>query len=371
MATATARSIVLKRIPTGRINPAPYNPRADLRPGDPEYEALARSIGEFGCVEPLVWNKRTGNLVGGHQRFKVLLAQGARQVDVSVVSLPPEREKALNIALNKISGSWDDRKLAELLDELTRTPELDLTLTGFSLPEARDLIVDVLSDPGGGDAFDEQAALEAARRGPVVTRPGDLIILGRDPATSHRLLCGDCTDPATVSRLMDGQRAAIMATDPPYLVDYDGTNHPGTSPGKRNKDWSGTYGLTWDDSSGNPGLYEKFLAVGVAEATQPNAGLYVWHASRRQAMLEAAMVKAGAFVHCQIIWVKNRPVLTRTWYAWQHEPCLMGWVVGKKPPRRPRRGPSHSTVWTLDTIPNGPERPDHPTPKPLELFAIP
>ncbi len=107
----------LKRLAIDRINPAPYNPRLDLAPGDPEYEKLKRSIDEFGCVEPLVWNRRTGNLVGGHQRLKVLLAQGDTAADVSVVDLPPQREKALNIALNKISGDWDPRKLAGLLDE--------------------------------------------------------------------------------------------------------------------------------------------------------------------------------------------------------------------------------------------------------------
>jgi hypothetical protein len=92
----------LERIAARRINPAPYNPRLDLKPGDPDYEKLARSVDEFGLVEPLVWNRRTGNLVGGHQRFKILLARGVKEVDVSVVDLPLEREKALNVALNKI-----------------------------------------------------------------------------------------------------------------------------------------------------------------------------------------------------------------------------------------------------------------------------
>ncbi|HRW55105.1 MAG TPA: ParB N-terminal domain-containing protein, partial [Phycisphaerae bacterium] len=101
------------------INPAPYNPRVDLKPGDPDYEKLKRSLTEFGCVEPLVWNRQTGNLVGGHQRLKILIDQGADSAMVSVVDLPIEREKALNIALNKISGDWDREKLAALLDELT------------------------------------------------------------------------------------------------------------------------------------------------------------------------------------------------------------------------------------------------------------
>jgi ParB-like chromosome segregation protein Spo0J len=109
----------IQTVELGRINPAPYNPRKDLRPGDPEYEKLKRSLAEFGCVEPLVWNQRTGNLVGGHQRLKVLRAQGITEVEVSVVDLALEREKALNIALNKITGDWDQARLAQLLDELT------------------------------------------------------------------------------------------------------------------------------------------------------------------------------------------------------------------------------------------------------------
>ena len=171
---------------------------------------------------------------------------------------------------------------------------------------------------------------------------------------------------------MDGARAQLMATDPPYLVDYTGTNHPGknaSEKARKNKDWSDTYGLDWDDSKANPQLYEQFLKVAVAEAITPSAAWYIWHASRRQAMLEAAMQQAGAFVHCQIIWRKNRPVLTRSWYGWQHEPCLMGWLKGKKPPKREPSVPP--TVWEVDTLPNNDERPDHPTPKPLKLFEIP
>ncbi len=114
----------IQRVPVSKIKPAPYNPRVDLQPGDPKYESLKRGIEQFGCVEPLVWNARSGNLVGGHQRFKILQEQGAKEVDVSVVDLPEEQEKALNIALNKLDGEWDDAKLAALLDELTTLNEI-------------------------------------------------------------------------------------------------------------------------------------------------------------------------------------------------------------------------------------------------------
>jgi hypothetical protein len=127
---------------------------------------------------------------------------------------------------------------------------------------------------------------------------------------------------------MNGERAILSATDPPYLVDYDGSNHP-----TRNKDWSQSYGVTWDDSSQGAELYDGFIAAAVAEAIAEDAAWYCWHASRRQAMLEACWEKAGAFVHQQIIWVKDRGVLTRSHYLWKHVPCFMGWVKGKRPPK--------------------------------------
>lgn len=121
------------------INPAKYNPRLDLQPGDSEYEKIKRSIQEFGLVETLVWNKGTGNLVGGHQRLKVLKELGYTEAKVSVVDLPEEKEKALNVALNKIQGDWDYAKLKDLLEELD-TGTFDIELTGFDAPEIDELL---------------------------------------------------------------------------------------------------------------------------------------------------------------------------------------------------------------------------------------
>jgi DNA modification methylase len=118
------------------------------------------------------------------------------------------------------------------------------------------------------------------------SRTGDLWVFG-----DHRLLFGDSTNHADVRRLMNGERAILIATDPPYLVDYDGSNHP-----TRNKDWSQSYGVTWDDSSQGAELYDGFIAAAVAEAITEDAAWQCWHASRRQAMLEACWEKAGAFV---------------------------------------------------------------------------
>jgi len=128
----------IKKVSVSELQTAAYNPRKDLQPGDPEYQKLKESINKFGCVEPIVWNERTGNVVGGHQRLKVLIDQGAEEVEVSVVDLDPIEEKALNVALNKISGSWDMDKLADIMQELV---EADFaSLTGYDEKEIADML---------------------------------------------------------------------------------------------------------------------------------------------------------------------------------------------------------------------------------------
>ncbi len=189
--------VQIKSIPVEKINPAPYNPRKDLKPGDPEYEKLKRSIEEFGYVEPLVWNERTGHLVGGHQRFKILLHQGAKTVEVSIVDLDDKKERALNIALNKISGDWDNEKLKDLLLELD-TGDFDIELTGFSEAEVEDLMTQFhLEEKPDPENFDAEEAAEAIEV--PMTKRGTLYSLGR-----HRLMCGDATSYEDVKTLMGG-----------------------------------------------------------------------------------------------------------------------------------------------------------------------
>lgn len=191
----------------------------------------------------------------------------------------------------------------------------------------------------------------------------------RVPGKSHRLMCGDSTSPDDVTRLMAGERAILFATDPPYLVGYTGDNHPHkwNKPDK-NKDWSESYGITWDEGDADGELYRGFIRCAVEHAIEPNAAWYCWHASRNQAMLEGVWTEFGAFVHQQIVWVKDRPVLTRSWYLWQHEPCFFGWVKGKKPSRVSDDYPR--SVWEIPTISPGTTT-LHPTSKPVEVFAVP
>lgn len=134
--------MTIETIPLDRLQPAPYNPRVGLRPGDAGWEKLQRSLTEFDLVQPLVWNRRTGHLVGGHQRLEVLRHQGRVEVECVVVDLPLEREQALNVTLNNssVGGDWDGGKLLDLLGELQDLPEFDLTLTGFDDQQLRDLL---------------------------------------------------------------------------------------------------------------------------------------------------------------------------------------------------------------------------------------
>jgi len=188
--------------------PAGYNPRKDLQPGDKEYENLKKSIQEFDYIDPVIWNEQTGVVVGGHQRLKVLQDLGHTDVEVSVVDLPLEREMALNVALNKVSGDWDTSKLSDLMLDL-QDMDIDMELTGFDMDEINDLLPDKVED----GLCDEDQVPDVPEE--PITKLGDIYQLG-----DHRLMCGDSTSIDAVDRLMDDDRADMVFTDPPYGVSY-------------------------------------------------------------------------------------------------------------------------------------------------------
>lgn len=164
--------MLIEKIKTELLIPADYNPRKDLKPGDPEYEKLKRSLEEFGYVEPVIWNKTTGRVIGGHQRLKILLSMGMDEIECVVVEMDEDKEKALNIALNKISGDWDKEKLALLITDLNAA-DFDVSLTGFDPGELDDLFKDTLKDKIREDDFDVDSELSK----PAVSRLGDVWIL--------------------------------------------------------------------------------------------------------------------------------------------------------------------------------------------------
>lgn len=199
--------------------PAGYNPRVDLKPGDKEYDKLKRSIEEFGYVEPIIYNKRNNTVVGGHQRLKVLKDLGYTDIDVVEVDLNENDEKALNIALNKVSGDWDEGKLAELISDL-QSNEYDISLTGFEDDEIEELLksaMESLSDEQGDDDYDidlddnidEDDDIDEDVDSKV--KAGDIWSLG-----NHLLICGDSTDEKTYKALMSEDVADLVFTDPPY-----------------------------------------------------------------------------------------------------------------------------------------------------------
>ena len=340
------------------------------RKNDEVVDRMCGAIREFGFRIPIV-ARSDGTVVDGHLRLKAARRLELKMVPVVLADdLTETQIKAFRLLANQSSNwaEWDEELLRLELADL-REEDFDLDLTGFSDEELADLVgsLDDDSNGEGCSAGGENDEIPEPPPNPV-TRPGDLWILG-----DHRLLCGDSTKADDVVRLMNGERAILFATDPPYLVDYDGTNHPGTKKSEKadslNKDWSDTYGITWDDSSKGPELWDKFCAVAIAHAIQPNSAWYCWHASKRQKWLEEVWERAGAFQHQQIIWVKNNPILTRSTFLWLHEPCLHGWIKGNRPPRN-KDVPMERTVWEMKSL-AGNERPEHPTPKPLEAFGIP
>ena len=333
--------MVIESVKAGLLMPAKYNPRKDLKPGDAEYEKLKKSLEEFGYVEPVIWNRTTGNVVGGHQRLKVLLSMGMTEIDCVVVELSEEKEKALNVALNKISGDWDKNKLALLIADL-QGADFDVSLTGFDPAEIDDLFKDTLKDGIKDDEFDVEAELAK----PTKTKPGDIWLLGR-----HKLICGDTTNPDTLKTLMGEEKANLVVTDPPYNVNYEG------SAGKIKND-------NMDNENFYKFLFDAF--VNTESVMADDSSIYVFHADTEGLNFRKAFSDAGFYLSGTCIWKKQSLVLGRSPYQWQHEPVLFGWK--KKGRHQWYTGRKESTIWEFDKPKkNG----DHPTMKPIPLLAYP
>ncbi|WP_242679108.1 ParB N-terminal domain-containing protein [Rhodobacter calidifons] len=341
-----------------RLQPYAKNAKAH---GADQVAKIAANMAEFGWTVPCLVGE-DGELIMGHGRVLAATQLGLTEAPVIVLGhLSEAQRRAYRIADNKLTelGTWDEALLSAELNDLL-AEDFDLSLVGFSdgeLDKRLAFVPEGDGQEGGAGGSVPPVTIPEPPRNPA-SRTGDLWILG-----DHRLLCGDSTSAADVRRLMNGERAILFATDPPYLVDYDGLNHP-----TRNKDWSASYGTTWDDSSQGAELYDGFIAAAVAEAIAENAAWYCWHASRRQAMLEACWEKAGAFVHQQIIWVKDRGVLTRSHYLWKHEPCFMGWCRRNRPPKVAEQ--TLPSTWEMPSFAKD-DRPDQPTPKPRHAFGSP
>ncbi len=354
--------------PISELSPAPYNPRII---SEGALSGLRSSVERFGLVEPIVWNRLSGRVVGGHQRLNVLRQIGETETQVVVVNLDETEEKALNVALNNpaIAGEFTVG-LHTLLAEIDAAmPELSEMLRFDDLADlTKKLLADLTPNDGMTDSDDVPEAPDEP-----ITQSGDLWVMG-----NHRLVCGDSGNSNVLELLMDGQTAKLYATDPPYGVGYDGTSHPqnardkdgGREPGTQNKDWSDEY---WDHFN-SPTEFEGFLErifLNAKRYVTEDGAWYCWYASATSQNFRRAWEIAGIRYHQTITWVKPTHVLGFSMWNYRTEPCLMGWQQGHKPEALPVTD-EYSNAWEVDW--EGKARctdGQHPTQKPVRLFELP
>jgi DNA modification methylase len=343
----------IRKIPIEQIRFAPYNPRMIK---DSEFEKLKQSITTFDYVEPIVWNSKTGHAVGGNQRLKALVELGFKEVEVVVVDLSLEKEKVLNLALNRISGTWDENKLASILDELLRLPDFDVGITGFELPE----ISRILDNYGGAkdaDDFDFNKTLESIQE--PVTKKGDLIELG-----AHRILCGDSANIEDLKTLMGNSKANILNTDYPYNVNYMGGQRPNPNAcPKKLPRWDKIHSDNLPQKE-----YEDWMKKILANAKQflvPGAAVYIWQGHRQFPPMYQMLLEFDFYVACVICWLKESANCSFSDYDFRTEQCLYGWLKGA--PHYWAGKPGENNVWEIhrDLTKNY----IHPTQKPVELAA--
>ncbi len=336
-------------VPISKLFCSPSNPRLN----DAAVPHVASSLRRFGWQQPIV-ARRSGEVIAGNTRLKAAQSLGMTEVpvwwfdgsDIDAVSFAVADNRTHEFA------QWNEAELSRLLEELKKEDALDGV--GFS-EEDLDALVQKLREQ---EDVDRDLLDEGADEPPpvAVAKLGDLWCLGE-----HRLLCGDSTNLKDVRRVMDGEKAALVATDPPYLVDYTGER-----PNDSGKDWSSTYReIDIEDADG----FFRSVFANVLEVLGPKAALYCWHAHKRCGDIQRIWRDLGILDHQQIIWVKPTPVFGRVYWHFRHEPCVMGWRQGDKPEHDGVH--EHDSVWEVDWDGKARITSDHPTSKPVELFVRP
>ncbi|WP_142557316.1 site-specific DNA-methyltransferase [Streptococcus mitis] len=330
----------IKELPLKELKPAAYNPRKKLKKGDKEYEKIKQSLLKFGYVDPIIVNEDL-TVIGGHQRLTVLKDLDYETAKCVIVKLSKEDEKALNIALNKITGQWDETLLADLLLDLQES-DFNLDLTGFEPPEIDNILSNVHDKELSEDEFDVEEELKK----PTVSRRGDIWQLGK-----HRVICGDSTKSETYDQLLGDKKANLVVTDPPYNVDVEETA-----------------GKILNDNMSDGDFYQFLLSMftQVENHMETDASIYVFHADTEGLNFRKAFKDAGFYLSGCCIWKKNSLVLGRSPYQWQHEPCLYGWK--KKGKHQWFSDRKQTTIWEYDRPKSSK---DHPTMKPIQLMAYP
>ena len=299
-----------------QLKPAEYNPRKALTPEDSEYQKIRKSIETFGYVDPIIINK-DGTIIGGHQRFTVLSDMGIEEIDCVVLDLNKQDEKALNIALNKISGEWDELKLKDLLVELD-LESYDISLTGFEQKELEELIELTEFEPEGSeDNFDTEAAVKE----PPFVKSGEIWRLG-----NHRLMCGDCTSIVDISNLIGEEKLDLIITDPPYNINYE-EKAARLNEYRPNKNGA----MNIENDYMQEEAFSQFLVdafYNMRKCLRDGGVAYIFHADFNGLLFRDAFRKADFKLAQVLIWEKNNFVLGRQDYQWRHEPILYGWKEG-------------------------------------------
>lgn len=360
-------------VPVGSLSADPANARLH---DERSLDAIKGSLRRFGQQKPVIVDKG-GVVIAGNGTLEAARQLGWTHIAAVRSDLAGVDRTAYAIADNRTAelSSWDADVLRKVMAAL---PADAAMATGYSSEELEHLLRTDVDEPTTEHAPPDPQV-------PAVTRAGDMWILGE-----HRLLCGDSTDDTDVERVMEGHKAALVSTDPPYLVEYTGVRAGG-----RGKDWSATYRET---EIHDATAFFRAVFAGIVGVLAPNAPIYCWHASKRIAEILRVWAELGILDHQHIVWVKPCPVFGSVFWHFRHEPCLMGWVQGSKPTHDGRH--DHSSVWTAAglEIPlekltkpqliqlikdassvwevnwEGQSRPvgnEHPTQKPIELFARP
>ncbi len=336
----------IQKIRIDKLKPATYNPRKDLKPNDPEYIKIKNSIENFGYVSPLIINNDM-TVIGGHQRLKVLKELGFTELECIVVDLDKTNEKALNIALNKIQGDWDEEKLEDLLQEL-KLQNFDTNLTGFDFDEVDEMLKDM--NGSKEDDFDIDSAYEEIEE--PITKLGDVWILG-----NHRLMCGDSTIQENIKKLMNNRKSDMVFTDPPYLMNFEGNVHADGS-----KSFNARYGKIKNDNM-NREDGDKFILKMFEIIKKYNKGAYyVCFYRLGLDYIFRALDKLNNRYKALIIWNKGNHTLSNSDYMSKYEPIIYGWFqshlfYGNR---------SNFDIWDIERTKKNEL---HPTMKPVDLIV--
>lgn len=303
---------------------------------------LRSSLREFGFINPVIidWEY---NVIAGHGRILAAKEEGIEEVPcVFVDYLTPAQKKAYILADNRMAmdAGWDEELLRVEIEAL-QAESFDVGLTGFDEKDIAELFAGEY-----GDAQDDDFDVDEELQKPPVSKSGDVWLLG-----NHRLICGDSTKEETYAVLMDGRKANLVVTDPPYNVNYEGSA-----------------GKIQNDNMANDKFYQFLLDafLNMEKAMADDASIYVFHADTEGLNFRKAFSDAGFYLSGTCIWKKQSLVLGRSPYQWQHEPCLYGWK--KKGKHQWYSDRKQTTIWEFDKPKkNG----DHPTMKPIPLIAYP